>query len=74
MFKFRKNLVVGIKAVSDFEQGRIAVLMEQFRLPITERSEEWIVFEGRVSLPKATRILTYLRNKNCEFYLKGEKA
>lgn len=69
----KKNLLVGIKAVSDFEQGRISNLMEPFKLTITERSDNWIVFEGRVGLVKATRILTYLRQNNFgEFYLKGE--
>ena len=69
----RKSLLVGIKAVSDFEQGRISNLMEPFRLNIVERSEGWIVFEGKVGLAKATRILTYLRQNNFgEFYLKGE--
>ena len=46
--------------------------MEPFKLMITERSDNWIVFEGRVGLVKATRILTYLRQNFGEFYLKGE--
>ena len=74
MKKWKKNLYVGVRAISDFEQGYISNLMEPFKLKIAERTEDWIVFEGKVSLPKATRILSFLREKDFEFYMKGERA
>ena len=70
----KEKIIVAIKTVSDFEQGYISSLMSKFGLNITERRRGWIVFEKKVGLIKAAKILTFLRKSHYEFYIKGEEA
>lgn len=70
----KENIVVAIKTVSDFEQGYVSSLMSNFGLVITERRRGWIVFQKKVGLMKATKILAFLRKQNLEFIIKGGEA
>ena len=70
----KENIIVAIRTVSDFEQGYISSIMSGFGLVITERRRNWIVFQKKVGLLKATRILTFLRKSHYEFYIKGGEA
>lgn len=70
----KEKIIVAIKTVSDFEQGYVSSLMSKFGLNITERRRGWIVFERKVGLMKATKILTFLRQNHWEFIIKGGEA
>lgn len=70
----KREIIVGIKAASSFEQGYISGLMERFGLMIENRGSQWIEFSGKVGLLKATKILKFMRKTEYEFVIKGTKA